>query len=317
MARFDLTLGYAGLRTQGATTELQLWGDHGVEDATDSVLFPDHPSLRAIIGALMCAGPGAEAAGWRPGEGCAELIVRVGLTPIRVRLHAWNAEMAGREVAAVTPLVLDILAVLVDRLQRAGSEVVLLRCAEVLEAKGCRRSGGERHELEQQIGREILRLGALTLGVDEQPLLSVTPVGRDGAGFVIALDPAVKALWDAAPQRRLSWRLLDFDHRANRGADVLAMKMGFYFSMASTGARPVVRSVRAVLKGVGALGEASCGGRGGRLADRFEEAVLRLHEHGLVNVTYRGAGEPSVLDDRVKGWVTRWLETTVVAQICP
>ncbi|CAN7382163.1 hypothetical protein LJR225_002382 [Phenylobacterium sp. LjRoot225] len=315
MARFDLTLAYAGLRALGATSELTSLREQGAEDASEGARFPDHPSLRAVMGALMCAGPGAAAAGWRSGEDCAELVVRIGLDPIRVRLHAWNAEMAWREVSAVTPLALDVLAVVVDRLQDAGGELVLVRCADVLEAKRCQRWGEERLALEQQVGRELLRLGAMTLGVAEQPLFSVTPLDTDGGRFVIALDPAVKALWDVAPQRRLNWRLLDFDHRANRGADVLAMKMGFYFSMAGTGSQPVVRSIRAVLKGVGALGEASGGGRGGRLADRFEEAVLRLHERGLVTVTYRGSREPSILDERVKGWVTRWLETTVVAQI--
>lgn len=313
MARFDLTLAYAGLRMLGATPELNA-PDDGAADAPEGALFPDHPSLRAVMSALMCAGPGAEAAGWRAGEDCAELVVRIGLEPIQVRLHAWSAEVAWREVSAVTPLALDVLAVLVDRLRRAGGEVVLISCADVLDAKGCQRSGEERHGLEQQIGREFLRLGAMTLGVAEQPLFSVMPIGEDGGGFVVALDPAVRALWDAAPRRRLSWRLLDFDHRPNRGADVLAKKMGFYFSMAGAESRPVARSIRAVLKGVGALGEASCGGRGGRLADRFEEAMLRLHERGLVTVTYRGARDASVLDERVKGWVKRWLETTVVAQ---
>jgi hypothetical protein len=313
MARFDLTLAYAGLRTLGATPDPVSPREQGAEDVADGARFPDHPSLRAIMGALMCAGPGAAAAGWRSGEGCAELVVRVGLDPIRVRLHARDAETAWREVSAITPLALDVLAVVVDHLQETGGELALVRCADILEAKRCQRWGEERLGLEQQVGRELLRLGAMTLGDAEQPLFSVTPLGEDGGRFVVALDPTVKALWDAAPQRRLNWRLLDFDHRPNRGADVLAMKMGFYFSMASTGSRPVVRSIRAVLKGVGALGEASGGARGGRLADRFEEAVLRLHERGLVTVTYRGG--TSILDERVKGWVARWLETAVVAQV--
>lgn len=316
MARFDLTLAHAGLRALDAAADLDPSRALGDPDGRAGALLPDHPSLRAVMSALMCAGPGAEAAGWRPGENYVELVQRVGMEPIRVRLHDWTTEAAWREVSAVTPLALDVLTVLVDRLQTAGGEVVLLGCADILEAKGCRRCGEERHALEQQIGREFQRLGAITLGVAEQPLFSITPVGDGGDRFVIALDPAVKPLWDAAPLRRLDWRLLDFDHRANRGVDVLAKKLGFYFSMAGAGSQPVARNVRAVLKGIGALAEASGGARGGRLADRFEEAALRLQERGLISVNYRGERDLSTPDERVKGWVKRWLETTVVAQAC-
>lgn len=278
----------------------------------DGALFPDHPALRAVMGALMCAGPGAEAAGWRCGKGCAELVVYMGLEPVRVRLLAGSAELAMREVVEITPLALSVLIVLVDRLQHLGREAVMIGSADILEAKSCHRWGEERHALERQIGLEFLRIGAITLDGDERPLFSVTPIGEDASQFVVAVDPAAKALWDAAPRRWLSWRLLDFDHRHNRGADVLAMKLGCYFSMAGVDMRPVMRNIRGVLKAVGLLGDASC--HGGRLADRFEEAVLRLHERGLCTVAYRGAGKSSPLDERTKGWVTRWLEAVVVAK---
>jgi hypothetical protein len=113
----------------------------------------------------------------------------------------------------------------------------------------------------------------------------------------------------------VSPRLLQFDHRLNRGADVLAKKIGLYFSLAGAGSRPVVRSVGAVLKAVGAFAELRQG-RSGRLADRFEEAVLRLGERGVFAVGYKTAWPRSLLDERVKGWVRRWLEAELTAKTC-
>jgi hypothetical protein len=273
---------------------------------------PDHPALRALVGALMGAGPGASETGWRQGDGCAQVIQRVGLEPVRVSLRAGSGEAAWREVCAITPLALDVLTVLIDRFEVDGGGVRLVRCADILAAKGCRRRGEERHALEEQIGRELTRLGQISVGPAEQPIFSVTPVGDQPTSFVVSLDPLVRELWAAAPVRRLSRRLLAFDHRSNRGADVLAKKLGIYLSLAIANGRPVVRSVRALLKAVGALHEVSGGARGGRIADRFEEALLRLEENGLFAAAYRGGSEPD--PSRIKGWVKRWLDAELVIE---
>jgi hypothetical protein len=285
----------------------------GFDDGAGVATAPDHPALRALVGALMCAGPGAAAAGWRQGEGCAQVIQRVGLEPVRVSLRAESGEAAWREVCAITPLALDVLTVLIDRFEVDGGEVRLVRCADILAAKGCRRWGEERHALEEQIGRELARLGQITVGPAEQPMFSVTPVGDQPTSFVVSLDPLVGELWAAAPVRRLSRRVLAFDHRSNRGADVLAKKLGIYFSLAIANGRPVVRSVRGLLKAVGALHEVSGGARGGRIADRFEEALLRLEESGLFAAVYRGASA-SDQPSRIKGWVKRWLDAELVIE---
>lgn len=277
------------------------------DDAAKDVATPDHPTFRALLGALMCGGPGASAAGWRQAEGCAQLTVRLGLEPVRVRLHAADGAAAMREVQAISPLALDVLMVLVDRFQAEDSEVRLVRGAEILAAKGCRRWGDERHALEEQIGRELMRLGRMSVGDDDEPLLSVTPVGEGRTGFVVSLRAGLRAAWDAAPTRRLSRTLLEFDHRVNRGADVLAKKLGFYLSLAGCGSRPVVRRVAKVLA---AIGEEPGGGRAGRVADRFEEAVLRLQERSLFVVAYRGGRE----EERIKGWIRHWLDAELIAR---
>jgi hypothetical protein len=290
--------------------ELRPWAP---DDRPPAVAAPDHPILRALTGALMCAGPGAAAAGWRRADRCAQVTQRVGLEPVRVRLHAESGEAAWREACAVSALALDVLMVLADRLEAAGGEARLVRCADVLAAKGCRRCGEERHALEEQVGREILRLGRITVGCDDRPIFSVAPIGDQPTSFVVSLEPGVGELWAAAPVRRLSGRVLAFDHRANRAADVLAKKLGLYFSLAGAGGRPMVRSVRALLKAAGVLHEASNGARGGRIADRFEEALLRLEENGLFAAAYRAVDEP-LRQSRIKGWVKRWLDAELVIQ---
>lgn len=310
MARLDLL----ALREEprAAQTSSTATSDRVWDEAQRGVAVPDHPILRALFGALMCAGPGAAAA-WRRAEGGAETVQRIGLEPIRVRLNAETEDAAWREVLAISPLALDVLTVLADRFQADGGEVRLVRCADILEDKGRRRWGEEGYAFEKQIGRELMRLGRITVGDGEHPVFSVTPVGDRPTSFVVGLDLRIRELWSTAPVRRLSARVLTFDHRANRGADVLAKKLGIYFSLAGAGRRPMVRNVRALLKAVGALHEVSAGARGGRLADRFEEALLRLEESGLFAATYRGDRGP-LLQERIKGWVKRWLEAELVVE---
>jgi len=276
---------------------------------------PDHTSVRAMLGALMAAGPGAAAGGWRRGDQQAYAVQRVGLEPVRIYLRAESAETAWREVCAVTPLALDVFTVLLCRFASGAFEARLVRAAEILDAKGCRRWGVERHALEEQIGHELVRLGRICVDGPHEPVFVVTPVDVRMESFFVTLNPVVTRLWRGAPVRRLNEQILQFDHRLNRGPDVLAKKLGLYFSLAGCDGRPFVRSVRSVLKGVGAAqGPAAGGARGGRIADRFEEAVLRLQECGLFTVRYRRADDRLALDDRVKGWVKRWLDMELVVE---
>ena len=317
MARSDIAAARADLYIPRSFAEALEQARREAEDARSAAYIPDHPALRALLGALMCAGPGAAAAGWRPSDFGAQVIQRVGLDPIRVPLHAESGQAAWREVCAVSPLALDVLLVVVDDFEAQGGEVRLVRCADILDAKGCRRWGEERHALEEQIGREIMRLGRISVGASEQPVFSVTPVGERPTSFVVSLDPVVRALWSAAPSRPFSRRVLVFDHRMNRGADVLAKKLGLYFSLAGAGGRPVTRSVRALLRAAGVLHELSGGAaRGGRLADRFEEALLRLEESGLFAAAYRGGGRGQAPQSRIKGWIKRWLDAELVIETC-
>jgi hypothetical protein len=270
--------------------------------------------LRALFGALMCAGTAAPGAGWRLFDDRVRINQRIGLELVRVGLAAATPADAWREVCAISPLALDVLAVLIGAFEDHDSDVRLLRCADVLEAKRCRRQGEERLALEEQVGREIMRLDRFTFGHGEEPLFSVAPVGQHPTSFVVSREGPLALQPAAAPRLRIDRRIVEFDHRANRGADVLAKKLGLYFSLGGCGpgTAPLVRNVRAVLRSVGLAEELRAGGRCGRLADRFEEALLRLQDVGLFAVTYRGGAGELIGGARVKGWLARWLDAEVV-----
>jgi hypothetical protein len=271
----------------------------------------EHPILKALIGALLCAGPGAVDAGWRAVPGGAEIVQWQGLQRFRVRLLATPEEDALADLASTSPLVLDVLMVVVDRLMADWRSSRLVRCAEILEAKGRRRYGEEREVSTAQIRRELLRLGRLVVNDGERPVFSVSVSNDSRASFVVMLDPAVKAAWTAARPRLIDRRLLAFDHRVNRSADVLAKKLGLYVAMSGDGSAPLTRPVAGLLAAMG-LAHELAGGRAGRVADRLEEALLRLQERGIVRASYRGGRELFGEDARLKGWVKRWLQAELV-----
>jgi hypothetical protein len=272
----------------------------------DMLEAPDHPFIRAALGALMCAGPAAAAAGWRLGERGPAFTCRLGLSSVEIGCRTPFQEHAWTEVLDISPLALDLFMLVVDMLTSDGRSRRLVRLRDVLSAKDCRRFGQERLGLEAQLRRELLRLAALRCGGADAPLFSVSPANETATSFVVAVHPHVRSAWRDAPVRRLSRRLVRLDHRANRGADVLAKKVGLYLSFAGSGTGPVVRTVGAILKATGLPPSLVAETRAGRVADRFGEALLRLEEAGLFTAAYRGGGA-EIEASRVKGWIRRWL----------
>jgi hypothetical protein len=150
-------------------------------------------------------------------------------------------------------------------------------------------------------------------------LFKLSPNDAGGCDFVYEPGAWLNTLLQSAPPQLLDARVLRFDHRANRGADVLAKKLAVHLTCSTAGRGSAVRTVRSLLQSAGVPKEAlaSRRGRGGRLADRFDEAVLRLQEHGLFQLRYRRRPSAGPADDRVKGWVRRWLDTAVVIRRLP
>lgn len=275
---------------------------------------PDHPLMRALCAAVMSAGPNARLAGWRPSAGGAFVSQRTGFDIIRVGFcgdacEGWSA------MEGASALTLDVLLALVSR--AAGSDpagLQVLRTDDVLVAKGCRRCGKERELLRMQIAAEVRRLSRLCFGMFEEPLFEFLPVVGDPGLILYRLAPAARAQLGDCPVRSFPAQLIQFDHRQNRGADVLAKKLGLYAALNCPPEGRLVRRVRSVLRGAGSLTDALTGLRGGRLADRFEEAVLRLRESRLYHFR-QGAIDPAAGSVRVKGWVHRWLDSELVIEV--
>lgn len=280
--------------------------------APDALQLPDLPLTRAIFTALMAAGPGALDRGWRLGPQGASYTKRVGAEQVSVRLEATSAEDATRVLTNLSPLAIDALALLMDiGPPDTQAQTRVVRVSDVVQAKGCRRWGDERRSLVQRLSetfQALRRLSTDTRGL----LFDLTPIDPEQEAFVYQPGAWLRG---AGPGRReLDPRLLHLDHRHNRGADVLAKKLGIHFSLLVSGDAPVVRQVAAVLRAIGAADPdlASRRGRGGRLAERFDEALLRLAEQDLFAVRYRGGDGAVWGEDRGKGRVKRWAAADLV-----
>ena len=110
--------------------------------------------------------------------------------------------------------------------------------------------------------------------------------------------------------------LVEFDHRSNRAADVMAKKIGLNTVMlwgAFRSRRRMERRIDHLLEDVGELPAFDERGHhwAGRTRDRLEEAMLRLQECGVLGrVDWAHEGGPGD-QDRSKGWVARWLASKV------
>jgi hypothetical protein len=276
------------------------------------VRAPDLPLVRATFQALMAAGPGALAHGWRLSQRGASHTARVAGQAITLQLEANSEADAERVLAGLSPLVLDVLALLVD-VGHSGARAParIVRLSDVMQAKGSRRWGDERRSLARRLSDEFQALRRLSTGDGGALLFDLTPIDNGQEAFVY--QPGEWLRDERVGRRDLDRRLLQLDHRPNRGADVLAKKLGIYFSLIVRDEAPVVRPVSAVLRAIGAADPnlASRSGRGGRLAERFDEALLRLGEQELFAVRYRG-GDGGWEDDRGKGRIKRWTAAELV-----
>lgn len=284
------------LLTSSATTDLI--AENSAPRPKSSGAFRDRAAFGAAAAALMAGGPHARALqrGWRQtGDGRLIFEHRRPSGRIEVSTEASGPE-AWAEVERFSALTLDAL-LAVDLAGRIDAEAVL-------QAKAYARCGDERRAFRAQAEAELERLRGLRLR------LAPTAEARPLEDFLRRGPVAVRP--PCAPTGPLR-----FDHRANRGADVLAKKLAVWMSLQDEADARKPRPVRAVLAAIGELpvniGER--GARSGRLADRFDEALMRLEEAGLSRLRYRG--ESACAGDRARGWITRWLRQSVVVEPLP
>jgi DNA-binding transcriptional regulator YiaG len=126
------------------------------------------------------------------------------------------------------------------------------------------------------------------------------------------MNAQAKVWMGAVPQR-----ILEFDHRRNRGSSLLAKKvslntMVLWGAVRSRGS--MERRIDHLLEDIGELPvlDARDSHWGGRVRDRFDEAILQLQEDGIFGHVEWPTGHEPGGADRVKGWVEAWLASKIV-----
>lgn len=227
---------------------------------------------------------------------------------------------------------------------------VPITAGAILRYKGLRRWGSEGAELRRRVDEEILRLQGLRFDVHQFPAWDPGLNRWNAKGVSVIgdrlFDIVDSQTWHTGGETRgrseIVWltrvghwsqwwmnaqakvwlgaipqRILEFDHRRNRGSSVLAKKIGLntmvlWGAMRSRGSMD--RRIDHLLEDIGELPmpEARDSHWGGRVRDRFDEAVLQLQEDGIFgHVEWPEGHEPGGAD-RVKGWVEAWLSSKVM-----
>lgn len=229
-------------------------------------------------------------------------------------------------------------------------EPVLITPDTILAYAGFRRWGKERNELRNRVAQEMERLGALQFEVEKYPVWHPERGRWENKGVswkgdrlfeVVKLQRNQKRSLGGREQLEVSWLvragrwaywwlnaqgrvymsrmprvLLELDHRANRGPDLMAKKLGQRVVLLGSALRadgPLELFVGRLLESVGELPvpEERARDWAGRIRERFDEATQKLQELGVfARVEWpngHGPGDP----DRSKGWVERWLDAKV------
>ena len=224
-------------------------------------------------------------------------------------------------------------------------EAVWLGAPALLSAKGYKRFGAEREAFADAIDVELQRL--MRLRFELVAYAGYDPVVRkwNSAGisrsqlslFELASAASPRDDFDCSrsmPLRFGEWAehwlhaggamwvspfpqaILQLDHRNNRGADALAKKVAVLLSLnwgASRKNAELRVDARTLLRRIGELRRpgAASAPHVGRLADRLEEALLRLAETDLLPNTLQSE-EALVLRATNKRWYEAWCEAPIV-----
>jgi hypothetical protein len=274
---------------------------------------------------------------------------------IRIRIDAADEPDIGADgweiLEGVSPFTLDVTLALLaqlcdprtrDRTKWPMSYPAAVSASRILRYKGITRWGNDRDELFQRIDEEIRRLHTLRFdligfpawdssvsrwnqaGVSVNGVRLIEAVESDSASardrvWLVRLGPWTE--WWLNSQAKvwtgpLPKALIEFDHRKNRGTEVLAKKIGIDAQMLWCAIRSrahIERRVESLLEDIGELPppESRNAHWAGRLRDRFDEALLSLKERGLVdNVVWSDRFAPGSCD-RNKGWVEPWLASKI------
>lgn len=222
-------------------------------------------------------------------------------------------------------------------------DYVWLGAPAVLAAKGYRRFGAERAAFADVIDAEIAKLTRLRFELVTYPAFDPasrkwnrTGISRKG----IALFEEAMEAHEADPENCSRGRPLKFgawcehwlnaggamwvsplpeavlqlDHRDNRGADALAKKIALLLSLnwgAARRSKEICIEVRTLLRRTGELRRPGAGPtHAGRMADRLEEALLRLSEAGVIRCTMHTEAARAMRASS-RRWSDDWLESII------
>jgi hypothetical protein len=224
-------------------------------------------------------------------------------------------------------------------------DTVRLGAPAVLAAKNYTRYGAERVEFAKSITEELERLLLLRFDIHNYPGYSPKARAWNRAG-VTRLDVALIEADEEAgavdplecsmgrPLRLGAWAdhwlnaggpmwlsplpqaILALDHRENRGADLLAKKTALLLALnwgALKRGKTIETDVRTLLRRIGELRRPSAEAlqHAGRFADRFEEALFRLADSGLMDISLLGE-TAAVSRSQGRRWFDIWLEAAII-----
>lgn len=225
-------------------------------------------------------------------------------------------------------------------------ESVTLGASVVLNAKGYRRYGAERDAFAGAIAEEFERIERLRFDIIDYPAFDPQARKWNSAGVRRSDVALVESVWDgeaspandvddcvhSRPLRFGAWAdywlnsggvvwltllpdaIVKLDHRENRSADALAKRIATLLTLTLGAARKaenVRLSTRQLLRRVGVLSREARPAHSGRVADRLEEALLRLSERGLLRADLN-AEASLMLRAESKQWFEHWLDAEVV-----
>lgn len=229
-------------------------------------------------------------------------------------------------------------------------EAIWLGAPAVLAAKNYKRFGDERRRFADDVDAELMRLLQMRFEIINYPAYDPAVGGWNRAGVVrrdVALFErapafAVPDAFDcgrSVPLRFGAWAehwlnasgpiwltpfpqaLLQLDHRDNRGPDGLAKRIGTLLSLnwgAARRTKEIRMELRVLLRRLGELRRPSAGSiqHVGRLADRVEEAILRLSEQPVMRA-WTTTDTAAALRAVGRRWFDTWLEAEVVFERPP
>jgi DNA-binding XRE family transcriptional regulator len=229
-------------------------------------------------------------------------------------------------------------------------ESVRMTADALLHYKGLQRWGRERRLLQERVAEEMGRLQRLQFDVERYPVWNAATQEWETSGMswkgdrlfdIVEVELYQESLSGERERVEVCWLvragqwarwwlnaqgrvwighlarvLLTLDHRASRGAAVMAKKIGQRMLLLGEALRlgiPITRRIDHILEDIGELPTPAHRTKhwAGRTRERFDAALLLLQDLGVFAALAWPDGYGPGDAERSKGWVERWLPARV------